>query len=180
MKRKWNGRNICLLLLLIVLVVFSTLPLQNASGESRTYKGRTLSKDNYDRYTLYTSSDDEVEIDFEVTQGVKVDIYILSQQQYNNYRDGKYFTPSFSRENTLGVDDDYTIEDDQNYYLIVDNKDNARSSDAKPQGSMTYNLEYEVDDDPDDFPWFGGMGFMFCCMIFCMVIVCALPCCIRM
>ena len=156
---------------LLSLPLFAFLPCDiEASRDSET-----LEKDYYMRYTLFGDKDDEYYISFDVTQGSEADIYIMTQYEYeNHYSDGKDFVASFQRENILSVSAYWTQPDDQQYYLVVDNTDNAHSSDAIPTGDIAYDIEYKNKSTEEAIDNFIEMTMLFigvCCLIIVVVIV---------
>ncbi len=148
-------RGIFACYLLLMLLLCCSIISMDASGETETYNNQIVQRDSYDSYDFFASYDETIEIDFQVTSGGKVDIYILNTYQYSNYRNGNPFTPSYTRENRSAVKDDFYNSDSGTYYIVVDNKDNTRESDAQPTGSVTYDLKFSTEDNELDVLWIG-------------------------
>ena len=128
--------------LMIAVTVIAVISM-NAVGK-QTIKSKQLNEDEHETYSLYSSIDDEVDITFSVTEGGQVDIYIMSSDEYSKYNRDEDFSASYTKEKKSRLDNEKWVQpDDQDYYLVIDNKNNAHSNDAEPDGSITYDLEYD-------------------------------------
>lgn len=153
------------LVFIAIITILLSLPLFVPSAQGRVIVGERVNENEYDSYLLSTDSGDSIEIDFVVKSGSRVDVYILSSTQFQNYKDDEYFSPKLTRENVLTVEKTTHIYSSSTYYIIVDNRNNSRSSDALPDGSVTYDLTYDVDGSSGDdlgALWFMGAGFACC------------------
>jgi len=165
-----QSSNRIFLILTLILISIPIIPHIVPGVQARKITGEDIQKGGHDKYELWLYNGDEVTLDFQVTQGGEVDLYFLIHEEYYNYSNNVMFYPDFSWENVTGLEEEFTVDTDyglnhaDEYYIIVDNKDNARSSDAIPDGFVVYDLEYDV--YSEDFPFeFWGLGFVFCCMI---------------
>ena len=154
----------------IFLLIITYLPKAEAYQETST-----ISKDTHVKYYLIGKSGDEFEIEFTVTQGDYADLYIMTRFEYNeHYMNNKSFNASFLREKTKSVQSTWTQPDDQDYYLVVDNEDNARESDAEPSGDITYRIEYNnktAEEEVEKFFGFALMVVALCCGIIIVIII---------
>jgi len=134
-----------------MMAAVSTIPRETLAADY-SKKDKTVWKNGYDAYDFFLNGDYLTEIDLRVTNGSKVDVYILSLEEYWNYRDGKHFTPLFARERTRRVDRAHENDLEEGVaelaYLVVDNRNNSRDSDAEPEGSVTYDLEMSLVEEP--------------------------------
>jgi len=116
-----------------------------------TMRGKTvvvhriyIGEDGYHYEVLSANPGDTVKVEAKVAHGSRMDIYILEQYDYiDNYSKEKEFSPVFVKEKKSDVDDTWDQPDDRGYYLIIENKDNPRDSDAVPDGQIT--VDYSVD-----------------------------------
>jgi len=142
--------------------------------EAESKKNMPLDYDDHEGWGLYfTDSDEELRIEFNLDEGTAVDVYIMTTEEYNNYKNGQPFSASFSQENTTGFDKKWKQPSDQNYNIVVDNWDNEHSTDAVPTGDVVYDIKYDEDwDEMED--WLEAMGYtvMVCCgLIIALILV---------
>jgi hypothetical protein len=93
------------------------------------------------------SLNEKIDVSVTVTSptGGTVDVYVLSYGEYtSNYPNGN-FEAEITRENVETTSFSFKNPDSQWYYLIIDNQDNSKSTDATPTGDVTVDYEY---DDP--------------------------------
>ncbi len=100
--------------------------------------------DHESEWLLWANEDDKIEVSVTVTSPSdgRVDVYILTQTQYSSYPAGS-FNPAYQSENKNSHDFTFTVPDGQSYYLVIDNEDNSRTTDAVPTGSVTVDYEYD-------------------------------------
>lgn len=136
---------VCVALLIIgmILYVILTRPEPLEKGERRLYEDTQVKLDEgkYDFYRLYGRKNDRFWISLWVYEGNNVDVYILTSSELKEYKLGKSFNASFSQENKSSVNESWTQPTGGDYYIVVDNVDNVHSSDAKPNGTVTYSIE---------------------------------------
>ena len=132
---------------IVIAVLFITIIFTNLADGTETIRNKNLDQDEHDQYYLWQSKGREVDVNFLVVDGSPADVYIMSRDEYNehynHYSGSKDFNASFQMENVTTVDATWTQPDDQTYYLIIDNENNAHSNDAKPEGNIRYDLEYD-------------------------------------
>jgi hypothetical protein len=89
---------------------------------------------------------EKIDISVDVTSpaGASVDVYIISSTEKYDYPSGS-FTPAVAHEDVSNADFSFKSPDGQIYYLVIDNTDNSRSTDAVPTADVTVDYEY---DDP--------------------------------
>lgn len=136
---------IALILCLMFAAVFSPAPA--SAQEKITYTNVLIYENDYEYHSLWAlNQDEEIDVSVDVTSpsGGLIDVYILSSSHYSSYPDG-VFTPTIEKEGVSSTDFTFKAPDDATYYLIIDNEDNSRSTDAVPVGDVTVSYEY---DDP--------------------------------
>ena len=159
-----NVIRVIILYVIIVLpavFVFIVLP-ENAEGRTFTHKeylfdekNITLENGTYKIYWLEGTPNSRFTISFEVkgiSEERSTDIYIMDDAQFERYREKQSFKSGKEWEGITFLDDEeWTKDHDKKYWLVVDNQDNAHSTDTMPTGSLSYNLriikESELFDD---------------------------------
>jgi len=166
--------GIVVIAILFIGFLFLILPSSSTPEKySGSFNNVNIAENETDHYRLYTINNEYVEFDFWVTEGNAVDIYILSVAELTDYRDGKEFTPVFSAEDVHRINDRYHVETHNTFYLIVDNQDNVRTSDAEPNGGVEYSLEYSVNNPHwwdsvagwEGMLWIIGLVLVICCLV---------------
>jgi heme/copper-type cytochrome/quinol oxidase subunit 2 len=125
-----------MLTLSVILLVVASAPAQAAANK----KQGTVSYGSYEQILVgtWTTSTD---LHFTVTSNTTIDVYVLTAEDIINYPSGS-FSPVKAVENTKSADFKIKSETTNSYYLIIDNTDNSRSSDALPKGDAAYNATY--------------------------------------
>jgi hypothetical protein len=95
-------------------------------------------------FGLGTNERIDISVDVTSPAGASVDVYIIASTEKYDYP-SESFTPVVAHEGVSNADFSFKSPDSQTYYLVIDNTDNSRSSDAVPTGDVTVNYEY---DDP--------------------------------
>jgi hypothetical protein len=131
--------------LFFFLVIASVLSLSSVMAQDNTQLTNVVILENdfeSDIWTL-TREGDEVDVSVDVTSpsGGRVDVYVISQNQFNGYPESS-FTPALAREGITHTDFTFTVPDNQRYYIVIDNMDNSRASDTVPLGNVTVDYEY--------------------------------------
>jgi hypothetical protein len=125
-----------MLTLSVILLVVASAPAQAAANK----KQGTVSYGSYEQILVgtWTTSTD---LHFTVTSNTTIDVYVLTAEDIINYPSGS-FSPVKAVENTKSAD--FTIKSDStnSYYLIIDNEDNSKSTDALPTGDASYSATY--------------------------------------
>lgn len=93
-----------------------------------------------------------------VTTNASVDVYVLTTLQYSGYPESFTYTKAW--ENTKSVDSKIKVESGESYYLIIDNMDNGRSTDATPKGDVEFSATYpnyldRFSKEVEDLAWTG-------------------------
>ncbi len=127
---------------------------------------------NHGQYYTETLSgewrkDARLNIEFEVQNGGDVDVYILSDSQFQRYLDGLYFSTEVGHEWTSSEDFRWTLKDDDEYHILIDNRDNGRGSDARPIGSVEFTLKM----DDEDTRWAVLLCFLGIFVIICVIAI---------
>lgn len=110
------------------------------------FEDQYLYEDEHDTYRLYSNNNDWVKFHISITLGAEVDVYILTSEEISDYNDGKDFHASYSKEKVTSQDGEYHMETGDTYFLVVDNLDNGRETDAVPKADVQYDLEYSVNE----------------------------------
>lgn len=124
-----------------------------------------LEEGNYSVYDFYVPSGGrQIRIDFEIIEGGEGDFYIMRYEEFLKYTEGKHFTADIIKEQRKEYEGTWNRADEEvSYYIVIDNWDNNRSSDAKPEGKIVYNLKYSIEDKtflgPSNLLFFCG-GFL--------------------
>lgn len=125
-------KQIWMLIFTLIIVLILPIPL---------VQGRLLEKDDHFTYTLSGEKDDKWTVDLLVTKGSEIDVYIISPIEFRNYSNGRPFNASFFLERVTSAFFNWTMPEDHTYYVIIDNENNSRDSDALPEGMVTYYLD---------------------------------------
>ncbi len=147
------------------------LGLLQFSPMASAYKDtETLGSGGYKEYDITGLSDSSEYLDFEVeVQGDnEIDIYILNNTEYSKYVNDDYFEPVKLYERTLDRNFTWAQRDPGAHYLVIDNQDNARRDDAHPSGTLTYMMQYNVEDYKDGDR---GLLYMYMFLIACFAII---------
>ena len=136
------------------------------SGEGEHVENQQLERDFYARYFLGNDEGTVHDIEFTIIEGTNGDLYIMTGDEFNRYQNNESFSTVLSSENTLSYKGSWTAPDGNNYYLIIDNLDNAHSADAKPEGDIYYDLGIEEENDETNVSYhFGLTETLTCCGI---------------
>lgn len=156
------SKSICWVLIIIVGLVLATIPvfLNNVEGEDKSqYSDEEVKKGDYRKFSVDLHGHKELTFSIEVTLGTEVDVYLLSSAEYSNYRNGKQFQAVKEYEICTSAQGSFKDKKSDNYYIIVDNLDNVRSSDAQPKADVEFSLSYEIEEGHwyDSFSGIYGM-----------------------
>jgi hypothetical protein len=169
-------RKALLGILVFCIVTLGLFSAGTVSADQITKSGEVLYDGDYDYVWLWgLSKDEKITVDVSVVSpaGAKIDVYILSQTEFNSYQSGESFTPKVTHEDISSASFKFKSPDSQVYYLVIDNMDNARSTDAVPTGEVTLDYEYT---DPltaaiEAFEEAGETAFMICIMGIVIIVV---------
>ena len=142
--------------------VFIVLP-ENAEARTFTHKeylfdekNITLENGTYKIYWLEGTPNSKFTISFEVkgiSEERRTDIYIMDDGQFERYcTQNQPFKSGKEWEGITFLDDEeWTKDHDKKYGLIIDNQNNAHSTDTVPTGNLSYRIrithESELFDD---------------------------------
>jgi len=76
-----------------------------------------------------------------------IDIYLLTADEFDNYEDDEEFETleHGSWEHRTGIEWSKPLEDELiSFYIIIDNRNNSRDSDAVPNGTVTVDINWTV------------------------------------
>ena len=158
--------------LLILAVLAGLIILLPASANATQKTDEFVPVDDDARYLLsLMGKDDKLDVKLNIKSGGPGDLYVMKTSQYSNYQNGDPFLPAAHRENVNGpITLNWTQPDDDNYYLVVDNRDNSRDTDAYSRSNITYDIEYDyTSEDLDEF--FAFLGGVFIVVMVISVIV---------
>jgi hypothetical protein len=172
-------RKILLATIILCLIGAALIVPGMVSADKITRTAEVVYEDSYESvWLLGIAKGEKIDVTVDVTSPVdgKVDVYILSQAQKDNYPSGS-FNPTVAHEDVSSADFTFKSPDSQTYYLIIDNEDNSQSTDAVPTGDVTVDYEYDdplsvilgdLSDTAEDAFW---TGFMICVLGIVIVIV---------
>ena len=125
-----------LLMMSVMMLVIASAPV----GASPSTKSGTVYYGNYEEIFVgeWTTSTD---LHFTVTSNATIDVYLMTTSETINYPTGS-FNPLKAVEKTKNADFKVKSSTSDSYYLIIDNVDNSRSTDAVPTGDAAYNATY--------------------------------------
>ena len=103
----------------------------------------------YRKISFYDGEKLELSIEVDVTSGPNVDVYVMDQMNFADYKDGDSFSyySSLSRGDTSYWSADGTIRENDVYYIVIDNTDKG---DASPPWNMQDDIayiDYDIDQD---------------------------------
>jgi|GEM_PF-6662139 len=137
MNNKLKALSITVLMMMsIVMLVLASAP----AGASASKKAGTVLYGTHEEI-LVGSWTTATSLHFTVTSNATIDVYVLTASESINYPTGN-FNAVKAVENTKSAD--FTIKSDStnSYYLIIDNEDNSKSTDALPTGDASYSATY--------------------------------------
>lgn len=140
--------TMAIILFIFITTILSSTSISGQDDEKTSKEGVFIGFGQYESEMLLgLEEDEEIEVTVTVTSPSegKVDVYILSSSEYHSRYPSKIFYPAVAWENITTTTFTFNCPDDQTYYLVIDNDDNARANDAVPTGSVTVDYEY---DDP--------------------------------
>ncbi|UCG69314.1 MAG: hypothetical protein JSV09_16305 [Thermoplasmata archaeon] len=135
-------------ILAIFTVFIGLIAAGTISAEKITNPDEVIYEDDYEYVLLWALEKDEnIEVDVSVDSpaGAKIDVYIISDTEFSDYQTDGVFIPEIQHEDVSSASFKFKNPDGGTYYLVIDNKDNSRTSDAVPTGDVTVDYEY---DDP--------------------------------
>jgi heme/copper-type cytochrome/quinol oxidase subunit 2 len=145
-------------------------------GAADLKRSDEISYDDHD-YISLGSGLNERQIDVTVTANATIDVYVLTSTQYSfgtQYPDN--FTPTVAKEKLKSITFTFTASAQEEYYLIIDNLDNGRSTDAVPTGEVHYDATYsnpfeDLSDDIGESAFWCGMTILAIVIIVVVVII---------
>ena len=150
---------LCILsLLLLLLVPLGTVTAQPPKDvESGSHDGFLITDpDIAGGFREY----DRIKVEVTVSSGGPVDVYIMSETEYLKYDGGWEFKPDVAKEKVVHTTFTFENPDGNEYYLVIDNKDNLRSNDAVPTANVNYNYTSPIEERHNDVVrmriWIGG------------------------
>jgi hypothetical protein len=129
-----------------MVLITMVMPMM-VSADKITKTAQVVYQDDYEtEWLLGLGKNEKIDVSVTVVSpvGAKVDVYVISSSQFSNYPNGN-FNPTVAKENVASTSFSFKSPDDSTYYLVIDNEDNSRTSDAVPTGDITVDYEY---DDP--------------------------------
>ena len=84
-----------------------------------------------------------------IEEGNGIDVYLLTDGEWEKYRGNQSFTAVRSWLNTTGFKAEWEKPDDDDYWLVADNWDNANDDDTQPSGNVTYDIKNYWDGDDE-------------------------------
>lgn len=170
--------TICIVIHIIMLIVVPASVLLVPEAEALSQYAE-LEKGTNKRYVLSGDSGDEFSIDFNIHNGTRADVYIMTKAQYDDNYPDEDFKTSYDSERTDYLEDEYWQKpDNQTYYLVVDNLDNSRLTDENATGDISYYINSVNETELEEVLGFIGdiveRGILLlagCCIVIIVVIV---------
>jgi hypothetical protein len=89
---------------------------------------------------------DRITVEVNITQGGPGDVYLLKKSEYVKLNDNEPFKPAVAKERINHTKFTWEKPDDDTYYLVIDNQDNARGNDAIPYEDITYEYTAPIEE----------------------------------
>ena len=89
---------------------------------------------------------DRIDVEVTVTSGGPIDVYILSERQWEKFEAKESFKPKVAKENTEHTTFTFENPDGGEYFLVIDNSDNPRDNDAQPTGDVYYTYTAPIEE----------------------------------
>ena len=156
---------------LLSLFLLSSLAFVPAPAAADNIKrDGTIYYDSYERLSIGSYSDSYTG-KVKVTTNASVDVYVLTSTYAYSYPES--FTPTKSKEKTMSAEFSMTFKAGETYYVIIDNLDNSRSTDAIPSGDVTYDASYPnvLDQLVDDVGWAATWCLIWIILIVVIIVV---------
>ena len=143
---------IVVLIALGMIGFFYSLTNLASEDDSEEFNSEVIIADGeYFKYLLYDSWWDELEVELDIrsTDGKRYDVYIMDDQQFQNFYENqtvKSFASYYSRENVTQVEDTVKLPSrEAKYFLIIDNRDTELTlNDATPSGTITLDVDLKI------------------------------------
>lgn len=140
-------KNVMLILTFLSLIMCALIPLK-VDAET-TYNDVEIERDNHEAYYLwlFISKGNTVTVDVTCNDDTLIDVYIMRDSEYDKY-DGNYsnsFTTMVAYEKIKAKNFEWKVPDDDTYWIVIDNVDNSRTTDAVPRMNVTIDIEYDTD-----------------------------------
>ena len=152
--------------MIVTLILF----LAFAPGaQAKEYHDVFLPEGEHDHYNLSTILVESTTIDVTVTNGGPIDVYIMTNSDYNNRYPSGNFHPEIQKQNRTNIHIVWDGREGGNYVLVIDNLNNSQENDTVPEGAVDYDLDLDqkIDEDLRDLV----EKFMFLCCGILLVIV---------
>ena len=120
---------------------------------------------------------DRIQVEVTVSSGGPVDVYIMSEREYNKYNNGQDFKVEVAKEKVEHTAFMFENPDGSDYYLVIDNMDNNRGSDAVPTDNVYYNYSSPIEERHNDvirkqmYMWGGIVAGIIIAVIIIVVII---------
>ncbi len=134
-----------ILVLLLAFVVLLSISPSVVSAEERVMVDRTLNLDPGQQFNSQFSMNygDKlvIDMDIEVQSSLAIDIYIMDEDNFDEYKNGNEFQTIFKKESVSLFGGSHTIRDVGTYRLVVDNTYQGTPS----EGSVTVDIKVTAD-----------------------------------
>jgi flagellar basal body-associated protein FliL len=149
----------------IVIVLMSLIMLISIGGacaETIEKKDVAISAGDDESQSLFWGDKDD-KIDIKVTSDIEVDVYIMESGDYSSISPD-YSKAKVSKMGVTSTEFTYTVPDDQKYYLVISNPNNA---------TATVDYEYTdlLEEDLEELGEAFGMAVGICIAVVIVVIV---------
>ena len=120
------------------------------------YDGMHITAPDIIEFTRY----DRINVEVTVTSGEPVDVYLLSEKEYQKYTEGEKFKTEIGKQRVNHTKFEWENPESGNYYLVIDNIDNIRDNDAVPYDEVTYTYTAPIEERHHEVimiqKWIGG------------------------
>ncbi|HID74189.1 MAG TPA: hypothetical protein EYP43_03965 [Thermoplasmata archaeon] len=155
-------KEMAMFALLVLLLVATSSAGEEVSREFDLEGGE------YEEFRLDVQANDTVTLDvsFSVEDPDEnstsaIDVYLIALDQFDEYDRNESFDPVRAWEGRAGLNTFHKFDEAMTVYLVIDNWDNNRSTDAEPgrNGTITVNLTYNITSpEPPTLPTSDGGG----------------------
>ena len=114
-----------------VLVVLVVLTSQSVHGITWVNEIRSVSSNDSNGWVITTTSESSVYIFFQVINGTDISLLVFDHYNYLNWSDGFGSESVIERLNTEQDSIAFSVEFGQDFYIILDNRDNYNSVDVE-------------------------------------------------
>lgn len=132
-------KNLILIMAFLSVIICTLIPF-NVSAT--TYDIET--EQYYNNPIIFISKGNTVTVDVDCLSDSDIDVYILKDSEYDKYMENNTFSPEIAKENIKKTNFEWKVPDSNSYYIVVDNRDNTRDTDAVPRMNVSVDINYST------------------------------------